>query len=116
MARRERAHKEEGASAMSSGSGGQVSHRLDRDFWEGRYWQGGRRRSVYAKTKRDAQDKLRQALANAEQGIGRERRSVTVEAYLEEWLASSVRPRLRPATIASYEDTVRRYIVPPIGR
>ena len=49
-----------------SGSGGSVRERAN-GTWEGRYWQGGRQRAVYARTEREAQSKLRGALAAAEQ-------------------------------------------------
>lgn len=40
----------------------------------------------------------------------------TVEAFLTEWLAETVRNRVRPATFESYEAIVRLHIVPELGR
>ena len=71
---------------------------------------------MYGKTKKEAQEKLRAAINDAEAGIRRRPNSLTVESYLREWLDSSVRPRLRPRTYDSYADFVDRYIVPVIGR
>jgi integrase len=99
-----------------SGSGGGVRQRPD-GTWEGRYYgHDGRRRSVYGKTKADTQQKLRAALVGADNGIRPVTSRTTVAGWLEEWLTTSVEPRCRPRTVESYRDTVRRYIVPAIGR
>lgn len=100
---------------MTRGSGGNVRRRKN-GLWEGRYWQHGRQRAVYARSYREAQEKLRQALARADAGMQIPTNRTTTAAFLEEWLETSVRPRLRPATVASYEDTVRRYVLPAVGR
>lgn len=82
-------------------SGGQVRQRAS-GLWEGRYVAaGGRRCSVYAKTKRQAQEKMRAALTAADHGIRPLAGRATVGAYLEEWLATSVESRCRPSTAAS---------------
>jgi integrase len=98
-----------------SGSGGQLRQRSN-GLWEGRYWQNGRRRSVYAPSKREAQERLRAALTQVDNGIKPVTSRVTVAEWLDEWLATSVATRCRPRTIESYGDTVRRYIAPAVGR
>jgi integrase len=98
-----------------SGSGGQVRQRPN-GGWEGRWYAGGRRRSVYAPTKREAQEKLRRALTEADHGIRPVTARTTVAAWLEEWLDGHVAATCRPRTVDSYRDTVRLYIVPAIGR
>lgn len=67
-------------------------------------------------TKREVQTKLRAALRAASSGIQPTPRRVTVGAYLEGWLETSVRLRCRASTYDSYRDTVNRYIVPAIGQ
>lgn len=99
-----------------SGSGGQTRQRPN-GLWEGRYVGADHRRhSVYGKTRREAQERLRAALTAADHGIRPAVSRVTVGAWLEEWLSTSVEQRCRPATIASYRATVRLYIAPAIGR
>ncbi len=98
-----------------SSSGGQVRERPN-GLWEGRYWQDGRRRSVYGRTKRDAQEKLRVALINADHGVKNVAARVTVGEWLDEWLSTAVETRCRPRTVESYRETVQRYISPAIGR
>src|SRR4051794_1969386 len=97
-------------------SGGMVRKHPARDLWEGRYrGADGRLRSVYATTKREAQEKLRAAMLQADNGVRPVTQRTTVAAWLDEWLVTSVEPRCRPRTVESYRDTVRRYIVPAIG-
>jgi integrase len=84
-----------------------------RGLWEARYvGADGRKHSVYAKTRREAQERLRAALTAADNGIRPVESRTTVAALLEGWLPTL---RLRPRTVESYTDTVRRYIVPAIG-
>jgi integrase len=96
-------------------SGGEVRIRPD-GRWEGRYMAAGRRRSVYAKTKRECQERLRAALLRVDQGVTPSASRTSVAAYLEEWLATSVATRCRPSTAASYRQVVRLYVEPSIGR
>lgn len=100
---------------MSSGSGGQVRQRSN-GSWEARYWLDGRRRSLYAKTKRDAQKRMRAALSQADNGIRPGDARTSVGDYLDDWLITYVEPRLRPRTVESYRMVVRLYLKPHIGR
>lgn len=88
-----------------------------RDLWEARYvGADGRRHSLYAKTRREAQEGLRAALQAADHGIRPIGRQSTLGAFLDDWLESSVTPRCRPRTVESYRETVERYIRPALGR
>jgi hypothetical protein len=78
-----------------AGSGGSIRQRKA-DLWEGRYRQDGRQHSVYGKTMREAQDKLRAALRDAGVGIRQSPNKPTVERYLREWLETSVKLKRRP--------------------
>ena len=98
-----------------SGSGGSVRQRKP-DQWEGRYRVDGRAKSVYGRTKRETQEKLRAALTQAGAGVKPTTTRLTVAAYLTDWLEASVKPQRRATTYASYEDTVRRFLIPAIGR
>jgi integrase len=98
-------------------TGGSIRHVTGRDLWEGRYTgSDGRRYSVYAKTERAAQERLRVALSAADHGIRPVGQRLTVGAFLDEWIASSISQRCRPRTAESYADTVRLYLIPAIGR
>ncbi len=53
-------------------TGGNVRRHATRDLWEGRYTgSDGRRHSVYAPTRGEAQERLRAALTSADAGIPR---------------------------------------------
>jgi integrase len=75
----------------------------------------GKRKSIYGKTRALVQRKLRTALANAEQGIMPSPERLTVEAFLERWLADDV-IRLDQYTVKNYTIYVRQHIIPEIGR
>jgi len=85
--------------------------------WEARYRAAdGRPRSIYTRTRRESVERLRTALSEREQGIRPPDARLTVSAFLADWLDHSVRPRCRPATVASYEGIVRLYLNPELGR
>lgn len=97
-------------------TGGMVRKHPTRDLWEGRYTGAdGRRHSVYAKTQREAQDRLRDALTDARNGVKPITTQLSVKKYLAEWLAGPVATTCRPRTASSYRETVDRYILPAIG-
>jgi integrase len=102
---------------VTRATGGSVRHHATRNLWEARYvGADGRRHSVYAKTEREAQARLRAALLAADHGIRPLGSQLTVAAFLDDWLTTSVRSRCRPRTAESYTSTVRLYITPAIGR
>ena len=94
-----------------SGSGGGVRQRPG-GRWEGRARVGGRDVSVYAETKEEAQAKLRAVMVAGDNGVKPVTGVTTVGEYLAEWLDASVAARCRPSTLASYRETVARYIAP----
>lgn len=98
-------------------TGGMIRQHPARGLYEARYvGADGRKHSVYAKTRREAQERLRSALTAADNGIVPVRGRQTVGAYLDVWLSTSVEQRCRPRTVESYRETVDRYIRPAIGR
>ena len=98
-----------------SGSGGQVRQRPN-GLWEGRYVGADHRRhSVYGKSKREAQEKMRAALTAADNGLRSTTDRGTVAAYLALWV-DTLSAHVRPRTAESYASTVRLYIAPRIGK
>ena len=85
--------------------------------WEGRYRASdGRPRSVYARTRREAIERLRAALNTREQGIRPVDQRLTVGDFLDDWLEHHVRPSRRPRTAESYAGIVELYLKPALGR
>lgn len=94
---------------------GTIRQRPD-GIWEARMsLPHGRRKSLYAKTRREVQDKLRSARRDAENGLDLSARSQTVGQFLARWLEDTAKPTLRPKTHHSYAQLIRLHIVPAIG-
>lgn len=76
-----------------------------------------KRRTLYARTKAEAQVKLNKALRDRDQGA-LVMKTVTVEAWMTTWLERKARPPkpLKPQTMRSYRSKVGQYIVPMIGK
>lgn len=76
-----------------------------------------KRKTLYAKTKAEAQVKLAKALRDRDAGA-LVLRTVTVETWMTTWLERKSRPPkpLKPQTMRSYRSKTARYIVPLIGR
>lgn len=72
-------------------------------------WHGGFNTMEEAKRARD------EARVAIQRGQYRDRSMVTVGEYLAEWVEGRKRA-IKPATVASYEQTARQYIGPRIGR
>lgn len=82
-------------------------------------YEGGRRvrKSFYAKTRRDVQEKLTKALREIQLGHAvRSDDRETMAAYLVRWLDTSARQRVRPRTLHGYRQIVDNHLVPAIGR
>lgn len=93
---------------------GSISKRAN-GLWQASLMVGGVRRVLYAKTRREAAEKL-EALKRQAQEAGRlpDGGKMTVGEYLTQWL-SQAQGRLRPKTYYDYEILCRRHIIPHIG-
>ena len=94
---------------------GSIKQRAD-GLWEARVsLPGGKRKSLYAKTRKEAQDKLRAALRDADAGLSLGTSQQTVRQFLSGWLEDVVKPSKAPKTVATYADIVRLHLAPGIG-
>lgn len=85
--------------------------------WEGRLrLVDGRQRSFYADTYDEAAKKLRAALRARDAGLPIPGENVRVAEYLDWWLSTVAKRRVRPSTLTSYELHVRVHLVPAIGK
>jgi len=73
------------------------------------------RRTVYAKTQREALEKLRKLRADADDGVPADAGRATLGEYLERWLEDAVRPSVAPSTWRVYSGLVRNHIAPVLG-
>lgn len=86
-----------------------------RDLFQGRYRAQGERRSVYGHTRAQVRAKLRELARQAELGLSLEGGRQTTAAYLDRWLDSVARHRVRSTTFARYSQLVRIHALPTIG-
>lgn len=88
--------------------------------WEGQvdlgYVNGRRvRKSVYGRTRREVQEKIRRLLEERARGLPVVDERTTLGAFLEQWL-ESVTLRVRPKTARFYRQIVSTYLIPELGR
>jgi integrase len=73
-------------------------------------WQG------VSKTQSGALDKLRSARQEVANTGTIASASMTTEAWLNQWLDEIVAPNTRPMTAQGYRQTVRKYLIPQVGK
>lgn len=71
---------------------------------------------VTGKTQAEVQEKLRALKADMHTGMLADTEGLTVEGYLARWIAFKERGGIKPNTLQSYRDTIRRYITPKLGK
>ena len=76
----------------------------------------GRRRVVYAETRKEANRKLTAALETRERGVPAPSQTLALGTYLEQWLEDTIRPGRRPGTYLRYANAVNNHINPVIGK
>ncbi|MBA2286302.1 MAG: tyrosine-type recombinase/integrase [Ktedonobacteraceae bacterium] len=75
----------------------------------------GKTKSLYFKTQKEAQQALRKALNEQEQGMLITERDQKVGPYLEHWLEHIHRPHIRLTSYRRYQAALYRHIVPALG-
>ena len=76
---------------------------------------GGRRAGGYAKTRKEAQTKLRGLHGDADRGLMPPVERVTLSQHLGRWLEDEVKHTRKPRTYDSYSDAARLYLIPTLG-
>lgn len=78
------------------------------------------KRQYHTKTihgpKKDAEKYLNKVLRERDLGIHRESSQQPLNRYLDDWLATAAKPRLREQTFWSYVGVLDRYVRPAIGK
>ncbi len=83
--------------------------------WMGRAVVEGKRRTVYGKTQREADQKLRELLTDNDKGLAPVAEQRTVSAHLDRWLEDIAKPRVKASTYRSYHMLTKLYIKPALG-
>lgn len=66
-------------------------------------------------TKKEAQAWLSATLRDRDLGVAVRPAQQTLNEYLDRWLESAAKARVRPKTFAGYQDVLRRYVRPELG-
>ena len=66
-------------------------------------------------TKKEAQALLNRLLRDKDLGMLIEPARMSLDAYLQHWLTTSVKPRVRARTFGEYDSTLKRYVTRRIG-
>lgn len=77
---------------------------------------GGRRKTLYARTKREALAKLRDFQLKMEQGLADLDSAQNLETYLKHWLEDVAQTRVKRSTYEGYEQLMRTRVVPVLGK
>jgi integrase len=78
---------------------------------------GAKRKTLYAKTRKEASEKLTVALAQAQKGITTaDAGALSVGAFIERWIEDSVRGSVRRSTYQRDESLCRVHIVTALGK
>jgi integrase len=98
------------------GSGeGTISQRKNGTFEAKITIEGGKRKSIYGKTRKEVQEKLKIALREQQQGTLVTAPQQKLEQFLNDWLENTQKHSVRPRTYERYEEIVRLHIVPGLG-
>jgi integrase len=93
---------------------GSITKRAD-GLWEARITlEGGKRKSFYAKTRKEAARKLAELIRDRDKGLPIVTDRQTVEQYFTSWL-EVMRAKIRPRTWKRYEQYVRVHLLPTLG-
>ena len=75
---------------------------------------GKKRKTVYGKTRKEASERLTEALAQVQKGIIADAGAMTVGAFIDQWLEYSVRGSVRQSTYQRDEYLCRKHLVPAL--
>jgi integrase len=102
------------AKKNGNGEGSRPRERSD-GRWEARYWVGGKRRSVYGSTRKEAADKLAKAIANSEESHAAfAATNLTVRGFFAKY-DDVVRNTMKRRSLETYRDIARLHLLPAFG-
>ena len=99
---------------------GSITKRKSDGLYMGRYTvetaTGAKRKTIYAKTRKECSEKLTAAMADASKGITTDGGPKTVGAFLTSWLEDTVRGSVRKTTYDRNESLCRVHLIPGLGK
>src|SRR5579864_8933509 len=95
---------------------GSIYYQKSRQSWAASIsLQGGKRRVIYGKSRKEVADKLAVAIRDVRQGLPLPGQRLTTAQFLTDWLEDTVKPTRRAGTYLRYSTAVRLHISPVIG-
>ena len=102
--------------AKRGNSEGSIAKRSDGRWMARLTLPDGRRKSLYARTRQEAAQKLVHAQKAISDGLPLVGGRQTTGDFLNVWLRDQAGPRVRPMTFRRYKEIVRLHIIPELGR
>ncbi len=78
--------------------------------------EGGKRKYLYGKTRKEVQEKLATMVHQQRQGMLIATPQQTVGQFLTDWLENTYKQSVRPRTYERYEEAIRLHLVPVLGK
>jgi integrase len=94
---------------------GSISRRKDGRWYARVSLPNGQRHGKYFPSQRECREWLKETLAQVDDGLTAEGANEMLSTFLERWLVI-IADSLRPSTVRAYTNSVRKYIMPGIGR
>ncbi|GHO65054.1 site-specific integrase [Ktedonobacter sp. SOSP1-52] len=94
---------------------GSIYHRNDGRWAAAISLDNGKRKTLYGKTRKEVQEKLKKALHEQQEGRMITAPQQTIKHYLEYWLEEVHRQSIRIRTYERYEEIVRLHLLPALG-
>ena len=95
---------------------GTIYHRQDGRWAASITLENGKRKTLYGKTRKEVQEKLKIALREQQQGMLVTTPQQTVKQFLEDWLENTHKHDIRPRSYERYEQIIRLHIIPHLGK
>jgi integrase len=103
-----------GPAKRSHNGNGSIQQRGE-NSWRLRYYVGdGRYEVTFRGTKKEAREKLRSLMADADKGVHVAPKKKTLEEWVDEWIALKAAER-QHKTVFRYEDLLRKHVLPKLG-
>jgi len=84
--------------------------------WEGQYWYGGKRKSIYGKVYEDVRIRLNNIMSEILSEEHIEASGLTLEEWILTWLKDYAKPTVRHSTYLTYHGYSHNHVIPLIGK
>ena len=95
---------------------GSIYQRADGQWVTSISIEGGKRKVLYGKTRKEVKEKLTRLLHEQQQGTLVVAGPQTVEQFLTDWLENTHKRHVRPRTYERYREAVYLHIIPALGK